>query len=100
MSAPPVKTPLTRPVTLKRADRLQPPTKAQLKARAQMKESADAVRLRKLDTRGKIILGGALLDLASFGSEDAVRVFEKIVKEMPRDADAATIRQIRKFWAV
>lgn len=92
--------PVTRPVTVTDADRRAEPDETQLKAQEQMKEAAEVTRLRKLDTRGKIILGGAVLDFIERGSPTARKLFDEIVSEMPRDADATTIRQIRKFWGV
>jgi hypothetical protein len=91
---------ITRPVIVTDADRRAEPNETQMKVQAQMKEAAEVTRLRKLDTRGKIILGGAVLDFIERGSPTARKLFDEIVSEMPRNADATTIRQIRKFWGV
>ena len=46
---------------------------AQAKARLQALKNREATRQRKLDTRRKVILGGALLDLAERDSGAAAR---------------------------
>ncbi len=59
---------------------------AQAKARLQALRNREATRQRKLDTRRKVILGGALLDLAERDSGAAAMV-ERLVRNLSRDQD-------------
>ena len=59
---------------------------AQAKARLQALRSREATKQRKLDTRRKVILGGALLDLAERDSGAAAMV-DRLVRNLSRDQD-------------
>ena len=59
---------------------------AQAKARLQALKNREATRQRKMDTRRKVILGGALMDLAARDSGAAAMV-ERLVRNLPRDQD-------------
>ena len=59
---------------------------AQAKARLQAIRNREATRQRKLDTRRKIILGGALLDLAERDS-NAAAMLDRLVRNLPRAQD-------------
>ena len=59
---------------------------AQAKARLQALRNREATKQRKLDTRRKVILGGALLELAERDSEAAAMV-ERLVRNLSRDQD-------------
>lgn len=59
---------------------------AQAKARLLALESREATKARKLDTRRKIILGGALVDLAERDS-NAATMIERLVRNLPREQD-------------
>ena len=59
---------------------------AQAKARLLALKNREATKARKLDTRRKIILGGALVDLAMRDS-NAVAMIERLVRNLPRDQD-------------
>ncbi|MEM6339509.1 MAG: mobilization protein [Pseudomonadota bacterium] len=59
---------------------------AQAKARLQALRNREATRQRKLDTRRKVILGGALLDLAERDSGAAAMV-ERLIRNLSRDQD-------------
>ena len=61
---------------------------AQAKARLQALKNREATRSRKMDTRRKVILGGALLDLASRDSSAAAMV-DRLLRNLPRDQDRA-----------
>ena len=56
------------------------------KARLQAVEARARTAERKRDTRRKIILGGALLDLAK-NDRDAAKMIEQIVSDLSRDRD-------------
>lgn len=58
----------------------------QAKARLLALKNREATKARKLDTRRKIILGGALLDLAARDSSAAAMV-ERLVRNLPREQD-------------
>lgn len=58
----------------------------QAKARLQALKNREATRQRKMDTRRKVILGGALIDLAARDSNAAAMV-ERLVRNLPRDQD-------------
>lgn len=59
---------------------------AQAKARLQALKNREATRQRKMDTRRKVILGGALIDLAERDSGAAAMV-DRLVRNLPRDQD-------------
>ena len=59
---------------------------AQAKARLLALKNREATKARKLDTRRKIILGGALVDLAMRDSNAAAMV-ERLVRNLPREQD-------------
>jgi len=59
---------------------------AQAKARLLALKNREATKARKLDTRRKIILGGALVDLAERDSSAATMI-ERLVRNLPRDQD-------------
>lgn len=59
---------------------------AQAKARLQALRNREATRQRKLDTRRKVILGGALMDLAERDSGAAAMV-DRLVRNLSRDQD-------------
>jgi len=59
---------------------------AQAKARLLALKNREATKMRKLDTRRKIILGGALVDLAERDS-NAAAMIERLVRNLPREQD-------------
>ncbi|MEM1150789.1 MAG: mobilization protein [Pseudomonadota bacterium] len=59
---------------------------AQAKARLQALRNREATKQRKLDTRRKVILGGALLDLAERDSGASAMV-ERLIRNLSRDQD-------------
>lgn len=59
---------------------------AQAKARLLALKNREATKTRKLDTRRKIILGGALVDLALRDS-NAAAMIERLVRNLPREQD-------------
>lgn len=59
---------------------------AQAKARLLALKNRAATAARKLDTRRKIILGGALVDLAA-RDISAAAMLERLVRNLPRDQD-------------
>ena len=59
---------------------------AQAKARLQALKNREATRERKMDTRRKVILGGALLDLAGRDS-NAAAMIERLIRNLPRAND-------------
>lgn len=59
---------------------------AQAKARLQAIRNREASKQRKLDTRRKVILGGALLDLAERDSAVAAMV-DRLIRNLTRDQD-------------
>lgn len=58
----------------------------QAKARLQALRNREAARQRKLDTRRKVILGGALIDLAGRDS-GAAAMLDRLVRNLTRDQD-------------
>ena len=60
---------------------------AQAKARLQGLKARASAKERKLDTRRKIILGGALLERAARGDEVARRIITDVTATLPRKAD-------------
>lgn len=61
---------------------------AQAKARLQGLRNREATRQRKLETRRKVILGGALLDLADRDS-GAASMVDRLVRNLSRAQDHA-----------
>ena len=59
---------------------------AQAKARLQALKNREATRQRKLDTRRKVILGGALLDLAERDS-GAAAMLDRLIRNLSREQD-------------
>ena len=59
---------------------------AQAKARLLSLKNREATKARKLDTRRKIILGGALVDLAERDS-NAAAMIERLIRNLPRAQD-------------
>lgn len=59
---------------------------AQAKARLQALKNREATRQRKLDTRRKVILGGALIDLAERDS-GAAAMLDRLIRNLPREQD-------------
>ena len=59
---------------------------AQAKARLQGLKNREATRQRKMDTRRKVILGGALLDLAERDS-GAAAMLDRLVRNLAREQD-------------
>ncbi len=62
---------------------------AQAKARLLALKNREATKARKLDTRRKIILGGALVDLAERDS-NAAAMIERLIRNLPREQDQKT----------
>lgn len=61
---------------------------AQAKARVQALRNREATKQRKLDTRRKVILGGALVDLA--GRDDAAAaMLDRLIRNLAREQDRA-----------
>lgn len=58
----------------------------QAKARLQGLRNREATKQRKLDTRRKVILGGALLDLAERDS-NAAAMLDRLIRNLPREQD-------------
>lgn len=59
---------------------------AQAKARLQALKNRETTRQRKMDTRRKVILGGALLDLAARDSA-AAGMLDRLIRNLPREQD-------------
>ena len=59
---------------------------AQAKARLSALRNRESTRQRKMDTRRKVILGGALLDLAERDS-NAAAMLDRLVRNLPRAQD-------------
>ena len=59
---------------------------AQAKARLQALKNREATRQRKLDTRRKVILGGALMDLAERDS-NAAAMLDRLIRNLSREQD-------------
>ena len=58
----------------------------QAKARLQALKNREATRQRKIDTRRKVILGGALLDLAERDT-GAAGMVDRLIRNLGRDQD-------------
>ena len=61
----------------------------QVKARLQALRNREAARERKIDTRRKVILGGALMDLATRDS-NAAAMLDRLIRNLPREQDRKT----------
>jgi len=61
----------------------------QAQARLQSLKARASVKARKLDTRRKIILGGALLERAERGDNTAGQLVDEVVNSLIRKADKA-----------
>ncbi|SFE88886.1 mobilization protein [Roseivivax sediminis] len=59
---------------------------AQAKARLQAAKNREASRQRKLDTRRKVILGGALIDLAARDT-NAAAMLDRLLRNLTREND-------------
>ena len=59
---------------------------AQAKARLLALKNRAATAARKMDTRRKVILGGALVDLAG-RDESAATMLDRLVRNLPREQD-------------
>jgi hypothetical protein len=59
---------------------------AQAKARLLALKNRAATQARKLDTRRKVILGGALVDLAT-RDQGAAAMLDRLVRNLPREQD-------------
>ena len=59
---------------------------AQAKARLQSLKARESVRARKIDARRKIILGGALIDLAA-RDDGASAMVERLIRNLSRVQD-------------
>jgi hypothetical protein len=59
---------------------------AQAKARLQGIRNREATKQRKMDTRRKVILGGALIDLAGRDS-NAAAMLDRLIRNLPREQD-------------
>ena len=59
---------------------------AQAKARLQALRNRAATEARKMDTRRKVILGGALVDLAGQDTT-AAAMLDRLVRNLPREQD-------------
>lgn len=68
---------------------------AQAKNRLQAAKARETTKQRKLDARRKIILGGALLDLAG-RDESAAAMVNRLLRNLPREQDRRTFDS----WAV
>ena len=68
---------------------------AQAKARVQALRNREAAAERKLDTRRKVILGGALIDLAT-RDDAAASMLDRLVRNLARDQD----RKAFEGWSV
>lgn len=61
----------------------------QARARLQALKNREATKERKLDTRRKVILGGALTDLAS-RDDNARAMLDRLIRNLPREQDRKT----------
>ena len=59
---------------------------AQAKARLQAIRNRETTRQRKMDTRRKVILGGALLDLAERDT-GAAAMLDRLIRNLAREQD-------------
>ena len=68
---------------------------AQAKARLMALKNREATKSRKMDTRRKVILGGALIDLAERDSS-AAAMLDRLLRNLPREQDRAAF----EGWAL
>ena len=61
----------------------------QARARLQALRNREAARERKIDTHRKVILGGALMDLATRDS-NAATMLDRLIRNLPREQDRKT----------
>ena len=61
----------------------------QAKARLQALRNREAAKERKIDTRRKVILGGALMDLATRDT-NAAALLDRLIRNLPREQDRKT----------
>ena len=59
---------------------------AQAKARLQALKNRETAKERKIDTRRKVILGGALVDLAGRDT-NAAAMLDRLLRNLPREQD-------------
>ena len=59
---------------------------SQAKARLQALRNREATKQRKLDTRRKVILGGALVDLAA-RDDGAAAMLDRLIRNLAREQD-------------
>jgi hypothetical protein len=59
---------------------------AQARARVQALRNREATKQRKLDTRRKVILGGALVDLAA-RDDGAAAMLDRLIRNLAREQD-------------
>ncbi|MFQ8433735.1 mobilization protein [Amaricoccus sp. W119] len=59
---------------------------AQARARLQALRNREATKQRKLDTRRKVILGGALVDLA-VRDDNAAAMLDRLIRNLAREQD-------------
>lgn len=59
---------------------------AQARARLQALRNREATKQRKLDTRRKVILGGALVDLAA-RDDNAAAMLDRLIRNLAREQD-------------
>lgn len=59
---------------------------AQARARLQALRNREATKQRKLDTRRKVILGGALVDLAA-RDDGAAAMLDRLIRNLAREQD-------------
>nr|WP_102884833.1 mobilization protein [Phaeobacter inhibens] len=59
---------------------------AQAKARLQAVRSRESARVRKLDTRRKVIIGGALIDLARRDNRASL-MLDQLIRNLSREQD-------------
>ena len=58
----------------------------QARARLQALKNREATKSRKIDTRRKVILGGALMDLATRDA-GAAAMLDRLIRNLPREQD-------------
>ena len=58
----------------------------QARARLQALRNREATKSRKIDTRRKVILGGALMDLATRDA-GAAALLDRLIRNLPREQD-------------
>ena len=61
----------------------------QARSRLLALRNREATRERKIDTRRKVILGGALMDLAMRDS-NAAAMLDRLIRNLPREQDRKT----------